>query len=220
MRYSTLLIDFDGTLFDTRNAIRLTLAELAARRGVAAFDSVAVDAVIDQGLPLTDMLRVLLFQVDAPDLDVWIADYRQIYNAGLGISESSPYPGVENVLRSLYRNGIEMFIVSNKGEASIMASLEYHHLRSYFREVIAAVGELPPKPDPTSFVKKIKPLIGAGNREQVLVVGDTEVDISYARNIGAASCWAAYGYGQAESCEVLTPHFVIQTPEDLLRFII
>ena len=220
MRYCTLLMDFDGTLFDTRNAIRLTLAQLTDRRGVAAFDCAAVDAVIDQGLALAEMLRRLVPEASVGGLDEWIDDYRAIYNGGLGVVHSAPYPGVEAVLQRVHRRGIEMFIVSNKGLASVLASLEHYRLRRYFREVIAAVDERPPKPEPESFLAQVKPLIGNQRSEQVLVVGDTEVDLRYARNIGASSCWAAYGYGQEAGAQWPSPDFVIQAPEDLLEVVL
>jgi phosphoglycolate phosphatase len=219
MRYTTLLIDFDGTLFDTRNAIRKTLAELARRRGVAPFESEAIDEVIDLGLPLAAMLDALVLPNDTASLNTWIDDYRQIYNSGIGVIESAPYPGIEGVLRALHRRSAEMFVVSNKGEVSVLASLEHHHLRPYFRDVIGSRGALPTKPESASFVERVLPLMHATDVEEVLVVGDTEIDITYARNIGASSCWAAYGYGRPDSCEALTPHFVMRNPDDLLRYV-
>ncbi|WP_367375527.1 HAD family hydrolase [Pseudomonas lini] len=217
MHYRTLLIDFDGTLFDTRNAIRKTLEVLASRRGVQPFAPDLIDHVIDQGLTLVEMLGVLLGVGDLPELPVWVADYRQIYNGGLGVAQSVPYPGVEEVVQRLHDAGSELFVVSNKGEVSIMASLEQYRLGSCFRGVVAAVGERAPKPAPASFFEQIKPRMRNADRTQVLVVGDTEIDLGYARNIGVASCWAAYGYGQPQRCEVLAPDFVIRSATDLLR---
>jgi phosphoglycolate phosphatase len=217
MRYTTLLIDFDGTLFDTRNAIRRTLAQLAEQRGVAPFDPGAIDAVIDSGLTLSDMLRSLVSWNDDASLDIWIEHYRQIYNSGIGAVESAPYPGVEEAMRTLHHHGAEIFVVSNKGEVSVLASLDHHRLRPYFREVIAATGARPTKPDPLSFVERVLPLMHAKDAQRVLVVGDTEVDITYARNIGATSCWAAYGYGQPDRCKALGPRYTIQSPGDLLQ---
>jgi len=217
MHYRTLLIDFDGTLFDTRNAIRKTLEALACRRGVPPFAAHLIDQVINQGLSLVDMLGVLLGPGDMPELPAWVADYRVIYNGGLGVAESAPYPGVETVVHQLYETGKELFIVSNKGEVSILATLEQYRLRSYFRGVVAAVGDCAPKPSPDSFLEQIKPRMRHGDNARVLVIGDTEIDLGYARNLGVASCWAAYGYGLSSRCEALAPDFVIQSATDLLR---
>lgn len=217
MHYCTLLVDFDGTLFDTRNAIRKTLEALARRRGVAPFAVHLIDQVIDQGLSLVDMLAVLLGPADGLELPAWAADYRAIYNGGLGVAESAPYPGIETILQQMHEAGKELFIVSNKGEVSIQATLEQYHLGSYFRGVVAAVGDRAPKPGPESFFEQIKPRMRHGDNARVLVIGDTEIDLGYARSLGVASCWAAYGYGLASRCEVLAPDFVILTAMDLLR---
>lgn len=217
MHYCTLLIDFDGTLFDTRNAIRKTLEALASRRGVAPFAAQLIDQVIDQGLSLMDMLGVLLGPGDGPELPAWAADYRAIYNGGLGVAQSAPYPGVEVVLQQMHEAGKELFIVSNKGEISILATLEQYRLGSCFRGVVAAVGDRAPKPGPESFFEQVKPRMRHGDNARVLVIGDTETDLRYARSLGVASCWAAYGYGLASHCEVLAPDFVIQSATDLLR---
>ncbi|WP_153004022.1 HAD family hydrolase [Pseudomonas syringae] len=217
MHYCTLLIDFDGTLFDTRNAIRKTLEALAGRRGAAPFAAHLIDQVIDQGLSLVDMLGVLLGPGDVPGLPAWVADYRAIYNGGLGVAQSAPYPGVEAVVQQLHEAGIELFIVSNKGEVSILDTLEQYRLGPCFRGVVAAVGDRAPKPDPASFFERVRPRMRHGDKAQVLVIGDTEIDLGYARNLGVASCWAAYGYGLSSRCEVLAPDFVIQSANDLLR---
>lgn len=217
MHYRTLLFDFDGTLFDTRNAIRQTLEALANHRGVPPFATHVIDHVIDQGLSLVDMLGVLLGAAAVPELPAWVADYRAIYNGGLGVAQSAPYPGVEAVVPQLHEAGKELFIVSNKGEASILATLEQYRLGTCFRKVVAAVDDRAPKPGPESFFEQIKTRMHDNDNARILVIGDTEIDLAYARNLGVASCWAAYGYGLASRCEVLAPDFVIQSATDLLR---
>ncbi|HEF4762854.1 TPA: HAD family hydrolase [Pseudomonas putida] len=210
-------MDFDGTLFDTRNAIRKTLKTLADRREVAPFAAHLIDQVIDQGLSLGDMLGVLVGAANASELSAWVTDYRAIYNGGLGVAHSAPYSGVEAVLQQMNEAGKELFIVSNKGEASILAALEQHRLGSYFRGIVAAVGDSVPKPGTNSFFEQVKPRMRNCDNTRVLVIGDTEIDLGYARNLGVASCWAAYGYGLAQRCKVLAPDFVIQSATDLLR---
>ena len=37
------------------------------------------------------------------------------------------------------------------------------------------------------------------------MLGDTETDIRFARNIGVPAFWARYGFGNAETCEALKP---------------
>jgi phosphoglycolate phosphatase len=51
--------------------------------------------------------------------------------------------------------------------------------------------------------------------EQILAVGDTEVDILLAKRAGIVCCWASYGYGEAERCRQLKPEHEISSIEQL-----
>ena len=44
---------------------------------------------------------------------------------------------------------------------------------------------------------------------RVLIVGDTEADILFAKNAGLRSCWASYGYGDEAVCKALAPEFIL-----------
>lgn len=57
--------------------------------------------------------------------------------------------------------------------------------------------------------------VGGLSAGDVLVVGDTEADIRYARNIGARSVWCSYGYGEQERCRELKPEFVVGGLEEV-----
>lgn len=201
MRYQTLLIDFDGTLFDTRDAIRQSLQALTALHVMQPFPPDAVDAVIDAGLTLDDMLRYLLPDMAIARLTRLAEDYRQIYNGGAGIRASSPYPDLAATLGKISAAGIEMILVSNKGEVSVRATLDHHGLTGFFRDLVGLAG----KPDPTGFHQRIAPHMAASHPAAVLVVGDTPADLLYARAIGAQGCWARYGYGNEASCRALAP---------------
>jgi phosphoglycolate phosphatase len=209
-------VDFDGTLFDTRRAITAAMDAVALKRRGVCFRFDLIDVVIRDGLTLTEMFRTLIPGIDAVELQSWVSDYRDIYNSGLGVRESEPYPYLETVLQTLHVRTNAMYVVSNKGEASVAATLDHHHLQRYFRKTITARGDRSPKPSPESFLEDILPEIAIEAVEQILVIGDTEIDLNYARNIGAASCWASYGYGSPETCLPLGPDHVISDLRDLL----
>jgi len=51
--------------------------------------------------------------------------------------------------------------------------------------------------------------------ECVLLVGDTEIDILFAKSAGVSSCWASYGYGDDERCRQLAPEHEISSIGEL-----
>lgn len=55
--------------------------------------------------------------------------------------------------------------------------------------------------------------------EEVLVVGDTVVDVMFAKHVGAVSCWARYGYGDEDLCECFSPDVVVDSLEEVGKFV-
>ena len=81
-----------------------------------------------------------------------------------------------------------------------------------------AVGDepgLPLKPDPALIVHHILPRYPHLRRERLLMVGDTEMDIQFAKAGGISCCWASYGYGETERCRALAPEYEISSIEAL-----
>jgi len=52
------------------------------------------------------------------------------------------------------------------------------------------------------------------------MVGDTEADLHFARDVGIRSCWASYGYGDHDGCRALAPDYEIATFPGLLEIVL
>jgi phosphoglycolate phosphatase len=65
------------------------------------------------------------------------------------------------------------------------------------------------KPHGALYDRHIAAHFAIAGRDRVLVVGDTDIDLRFALNIGAAGCWAEYGYGHHASCRALRPAYTI-----------
>ncbi|NJK76022.1 MAG: HAD family hydrolase [Microcoleus sp. SU_5_6] len=86
---------------------------------------------------------------------------------------------------------------------------------NFFDLIVGDNGEIRQKPDPTVFYAIIKPLFAELDNSQVLVVGDTAVDLMFAKNAKIDVCWAAYGYGDRAECLALEPTFAIEDISEL-----
>ena len=73
-----------------------------------------------------------------------------------------------------------------------------------------------PKPDRLLYEANIRPLMPGISPSRTLVIGDTEMDLQFAGNIGAHSCWASYGYGDRARSAALQPDFTISEISELL----
>jgi phosphoglycolate phosphatase len=215
--FDLILFDYDGTLFDTRPAIAHCIERAFERGGRPPPPKERALATIAAGLPLAESLVALdaTLRRDRRALNDLITTYRQVYlNEGTPLL--SPFAGVGTVLRRLRADGIKSTVISNKGIEAIRHSLDQTGFDAFVDTVFGDQPGLPKKPDPLLFTEHILPLYDRLPRDRILMVGDTESDILFAKSAGIPACWASYGYGETERCRRLSPEHEISSIVDLI----
>lgn len=217
MPYSLLLFDYDGTLCDTRRAIKHSMRRTFEIMGYPTPNEALMDEAVGRGLLLPEMLLWLHPPGTPPLPAVWVSTYRTIYN-----TESEElvtlFPGVEEVLVAVAAHGKESVVISNKGLPLLENSLSRFGLRHYFSLVLGDTPDrqLPLKPDPAMFTQVIQPRFSAIGPGSTLMIGDTVPDLRFAHNCGISSCWASYGFGQENDTMSLQPTYRINSLPELL----
>jgi phosphoglycolate phosphatase len=214
--FKVVIFDYDGTLFDTRPAIVHCIQRAFAACGRPVPTLEAVAGTVRTGLPLQESFFVLdkNLRAERTALSEIIKTYRRIY-LDEGAPLTKPFVGVRGALKDIHARGTKCVVVSNKGIAAIRQSLDQSQLSSFVDLVLGDEPGLPKKPDPAIVVNYILPRYAPLRREQMLVVGDTETDISLAKRTGIACCWVSYGYGDTERCRALKPEHEISSIEEL-----
>lgn len=213
--FKLIVFDYDGTLFDTRPAIVQSLRRAFADCGRTIPAAATLDGVVGAGLPLRDSLLLLepRLRNDRVALDEMVVTYRR-FHRDEAASLQRPWPGTLEALCHLDRAGIICVVVSNKGVDAINHSL----LASGISAIDLVLGDqpgVPRKPDPALVADFVLPRFPGIARQQMLMVGDTEVDILFARRARLQCCWSAYGYGNAQRCRALRPDYEISTISSL-----
>jgi len=212
-----VVFDFDGTLCDTHAAITACLhATFEADLGVA-LDPAAIRASIASGSTLDQTITGL---APRPLPDERLAELKQGYRARY--AESAPrlarlYAGVEEALRVLHESDVPALVVSNKGSAAIHQSLSLAGVDGWVLQVTGDQPGLPKKPDVALFAQVVQPVRPDLAPAEMVMVGDTETDIDFARRAGMQMAWAAYGYGRRDACRALRPDLELARSEDLAR---
>ncbi|KAF5545678.1 phosphoglycolate phosphatase [Fusarium phyllophilum] len=217
-----VIFDFDGTLFDTHQAIshsiKLTFDSLLPASAPVESE---VQKLIGSGLGLREVLRALHTFPDSFDEGEWTSTYRRFYDDE-GQKLVSAFPGAKELLNKLNEENVPVAIVSNKGVAAVETALKNNGIDTIPEDLI--VGDNTPgatrKPDTGSFDKVLLPALKARgcariDASKTLVVGDTEADVKFAANIGAKSVWCRYGYGEKRACEKLEPHFTVDSLDEV-----
>lgn len=215
-QYKLIIFDFDGTLAITHKAIVSCIAKTFEYFQVVPPDPDTIRSTI--GINLANTFKILHPQIDESQIPLWIETYRSYYRTD-GEKQLELFPGTKAILQSASKSGLSLGVVSNKHVSFVNLFLEKLRIHGFFDLIVGDNGRIIQKPDPTVFYSIIKPLFPELDNSQVLMVGDTAVDLLFAKNAGIDSCWAAYGYGSRAECLALEPTFAIDNISELDQII-
>lgn len=188
----TVVFDLDGTLADTS-------ADLIAAAN-ACFAELGLGALLD---PKKDartafrgaraMLRLGLERVGRLDQALVEAEYPKLlghYSANL-LGETVLYPGAEEAVRTLLKQGFKVAICTNKPVEMAEELLAQLGLRDLFGALVGAGSLAVRKPDPAPYVAAVER--AGGQLSRSLLVGDTETDRETARAAGVPCVLVTFG---------------------------
>ena len=189
MNTRIVILDFDGTLCDTRRNIVLTLQMTMEQLGLSVCDEASCAATI--GLTLKDSFLRLHPELSGEQAEHCTEVYRVIFNENKKKLIPQMFPHVAETLAQLYSRGITLTIASSRSHESLDVFVEEQKLDEYVPYVLGAEDTVRSKPDPEPVLKTLSELgYSAG---ECLVVGDMPYDILMGRNAGARTCGVSYG---------------------------
>lgn len=214
-RYRVLLFDWDGTIADSREAILASFTATFAHFGEPAPSPSVIQSTI--GMQLAEAI-VRLCPRAAGHERLWLDVYRE-HSVQQEKARTRLFDGMREVLEAAARQGLCVGVVSNKSQSGLEAAVQRCGVASAVTFVTGTLPGQARKPDADMFHRQVKPRLPAVDASEILMIGDTAIDLAFAHHAGVASCWAAYGYGQAEECRALQPRHSIRHPEELQRWL-
>lgn len=192
--YACVVFDLDGTLLDTRTGMLLAINTVLARHGIAAVQAAQLAEVLHFGLEamLVRALAVAGSDVDSDQLQI---ETQRCYLESAAQSVSL-FDGARELLGALQQSGCWLALCTNQSQANAQGLLRCFALDGYFREVIGADTLQRRKPDPAP-MRWLMQQAGAAP-QATLMVGDSEVDRSFAVAAGVDVVLMAHGYGLAD----------------------
>ena len=142
--------------------------------------------------------------------------YLEIYRDNLDV-KSEAYEGMVELLRTLEKRGIRLAVNSNKPDDMTKKLIRKCYPDSSFVAVYGSRAGIPNKPDPYT-ANEIANLMGLKNNE-IMYVGDSDVDMKTAENAGMSSCGCLWGYRDLENLRQAKAGYIASRPEDILRYI-
>ncbi|GBQ07611.1 HAD family hydrolase [Saccharibacter floricola] len=215
-RFPVLLLDYDGTLAETRPAILRSLSEAFADQGLTPPSPETLGRQLGRGGTLKEFYQAMVSGSTAEEGLAFAAAYRKHYIQA-DLEETHLYDGVHEVLDALVKRGHQLVVLSNKHAPTLGPSLERFDLKKYLTAFMGAEDDKPRKPQKEVLTERVRPLFPNVPISDFLMVGDTTADLGFSRNTGIASCWASYGHSTEEAiASILTPDYRIDRLSELL----
>ncbi len=200
-----VILDFDGTLCDTRRNIVLTLRMTMERLGLSVSDEESCVATI--GLPLRDAFLRLHPELSPEQAEHCTEVYRTLFDENKKKLIPQLFPHTMQTLELLHSRGIVLTIASSRSHESLDVFVQELGLDKYVGYVLGAEDTVRSKPDPEPVLKTLSEL--GYSAAECLVVGDMPYDILMGRGALARTCGVSYGNSCREQLLESGADFVI-----------
>ncbi len=226
-KLKTIIFDCDGVVInssaDIAKAVNMALNHfnMAAlpEKDLVSYTGDGAQALIERAVTASLKLKnTPMITTDTyTSILTWYLDY--YYNHS--IERTVLYTGIADLLETISLHGIHIGLVSNKPENISTRILKYFDIADFFDVIIGPnqIKHLKPAPDGIILAMKninktadpqIKP-------EQVLMVGDSQVDIQAGHAFGCNTCAITGGFGNTEKLLAENPDLTLQLAGELIH---
>ncbi len=130
-----------------------------------------------------------------------------------------PFPGAGSVLAELRGRGVRLGVVTSKGGRIARRTMEVCGLWGAVDVVVAGDEVGRGKPDPEPVFKALDALDLGGGAAEVLLVGDSPVDLRAGRAAGTLTAAVTWGPHEPSVLHSEKPDYVLDELEDVLRIL-
>ena len=215
--YETVVFDLDGTLLNTLEDLHLSTNATLAAHDMPPRTLDEVRCFVGNGIRLL-IHRAVPAGTPAATEDAVYQDFRAHYAAHCE-DHTGPYPGIPELLAHLRAAGVRLAVVSNKGDFAVQ-ELIARQFPGVFDAVLGECEErgIRKKPAP-DMVNAALERMGA-TRAGLVYVGDSEVDVQTAANVGCPCLSCTWGFRGREELLAAGATTLVDTPAELERVLL
>lgn len=214
MQYKAVVFDMDGTLLNTLEDLADSMNSALARLGLSPHPVSAYRDFVGSGV--TELARRVLpaeLRADSAQIKACLHAFVEIYQAGWNI-KTRLYPGIAGLLDALVSKELPMAVLTNKPQ-----DFAEHCMREFlspwtFAVTMGQTSGGPVKPDPV-FSKTLLSKLEV-RPDEVLYLGDTDVDMQTAVRAGMYAVGVLWGFRPKEELVGAGAAVTISHPTELL----
>ena len=211
-----VIFDLDGTLLNTIADLAASTNHALAANGYPThpteeyrfFVGNGINKLFERALPEGEKTEANVLKIRQrfiPYYDVHCVDL------------TKPYPGIPELLKTLQQRSVQIAVASNKYQRATGKLIPYFFPDIHFTAILGQREGIPRKPDP-QIVHEIMRMANV-RTDEVLYVGDSNVDMQTANNARVDSVGVTWGFRPRAELEQGNPFAIIDKAEELLSFL-
>ncbi|MGB9762973.1 MAG: HAD family hydrolase [Minisyncoccia bacterium] len=210
-----IIFDFDGTLFDTKFDLARSVNILLKEYGLNELPFEEIYKYIGNGADVLLSKSFGFYGLTPPQNGV--EKFLKIYEEEK-LKNTKPFDGIVDVIKNLSKDKI-LYIITNKDEKNTYEILNAFNLKDYFKKIIDRDTFGIKKPD-----KRLIEIVKNNenvNDDEILIVGDSEVDINFGKLNGLKVVLVSWGgMSDINYLKTLNPDFTIDKPYEILDLLL
>jgi HAD superfamily hydrolase (TIGR01549 family) len=206
-----VIFDLDGTLIDSYQAIYLSFRYAYEKMGLPPLTYEDARKVVGLGLTIT--FNDLLGKDRTPEALQW---FRKRYDE---VFSQHTYflPGAQDLIAELQRRNLKQAIATNKLGRFSRAIIRHFSMENFFVAILGDEDVALNKPDPEMLLSAIEKM--ALLKDEVVMVGDSLIDIEAAKNAGVRVFAVPSGTTPRAALEEGRPTAILDKLMDLLQYL-
>lgn len=214
-KYKAVIFDLDGTLVDSMKDIAAAINRVLKDYDLPVQDTDYYRSRVGWGLKKS--LELTLPPDKWSELDDALELLLKFYREN-PCAETEVYEGIYDVLKDLKTRAVDLFVYTNKDQRTAEKIIDNVFPESTFSAVFGALPGKALKPDSLA-VKSVIAQTGFSN-DEILYIGDSEIDMETAAAGGMDSIACLWGYRKKEELDKYKKLAYMQHPQDLRHWIV
>lgn len=210
-KLKAIIFDLDGTLLDTLDDITHSVNFTLDQLKLPNVDRLDVRRYLGHGAKR-------LWQSVLKDQQSYLNQALDIYIPYLEKNskvQTKPYEGIMDLLHQLKRT-YQLGVVSNKHQKAVEEIIS-HYFNGIFDLTIGERPHIAKKPDPAPLLYALDTL--KLNKDEVIFIGDSEVDIQTGKNAQVQVIGVTWGFRDKEQLIGENPEYLVDKVEKILKII-
>lgn len=208
--FSHIIFDLDGTLTDNTRGIAASLDYTLKKMQLEGFGGKMPPGFI--GPPLQQAFKHF-YGLNESNAKIAVEYFREYYSVN-GLLENDPYPGISGMLETLHFEGKKLYVATAKLEKYALLICEHFGFDKYIIRLTGADynGDFGTKGNLIAQLLQSEQIVPSKN---IVMVGDTTMDIEGGKENGLATIAVTYGFGNREDLHKAAPDHQAESVEEL-----